>query len=408
MSQQIIRTRLQKVTLGVESSYGTTSGSMRDARFKDPGLAIKCMQAQLKNIGQSTRLFDNLKNVQGRKSWEASGSLDLRPENDQLVGVGAVGNSWLQDLLRVCFGGYHADVGSTVASATDGTGWTFASGGGSKFTAGQPCGITHSGTTYWVLITSISTDTVTCWPTLPFTPSASDPVINGYVNWPTESVSETVSVTGVHVDNSGDQYTLNGGVVSELDVNVDLDQLLTATAKLMGKSWTGPSAQSLSTAAITDALINPIHCANATMLLQATTTLTQTVYKLRSAQIKVNLGVDFLNEFTGTNEGTSGIYRAGDRMFASIAAKTRFDSQIETWYGSQTTLALFIVIPYGSGATQRAIVLCVPSCFIETKPEVIDEGNLRVHSFQLSSMLNTLNASLTAGTAAAPFVLGRF
>jgi len=407
MAQQTIVKRLQRCTVTRESTYGTTPGSLRVARFKDPGLSFTPKETQVENDNQSTRMFDALPHVRGLGSWEASGNIDVRPESSQLNAAATATDSWLTDLLRVCFGGYHADAGTTVLSATDGTGFTAASGDGAQFAIGTSGVIVHSSVAYPFRVTGVTGDDIDLSPTLGFTPGTGDVVYNSYSNWPTETVSDTLTVTGAHVYSADAQYTLNNGIVSELTISWSRDALVTASVKMMGKKSTGPSNIGHATTAISDVLASPIHCQDSYVLLQSTATTTRTAYAVRSVDIKMDFGTKHLEEITGANEQTSGIVRVASRKFVTATVKARFDPQIETWYSAGTALQLYMVIPSGSGSTARFIVIDIPTCLIADKPQVIEEDGILVHQFELFGQLSTLNTDQTSGTAAAPLVLNR-
>lgn len=417
MSETTTVTRLQKVTITQETAYGVSPDAedRLTGRMREPkGLTIKLTQTQVENMGQSTRFYDKKKHIKGLRKWEADGEIDVRPENVILNAAATPTTSWLSDMLEVFFGGAHSGVGSTVLSAAGATGFTVQDGDGIHFNVGSPVAIVMSGVKHFRTIKSITGDAIVVHPNLPGTPAADQLVHNCYSNWFTDTVSKTLELTATHVQTSADQYVLNNGIVSEFTLVVDRDKTVSATVKFAGRKYDGPKAKSLDVTPIVDVLRNPIHTGAATFYLQDVAATTHVLKPLISATFKLNSGVRHIEENSGANEQTNGIVRDANNVAGTITCKCRFDPQIETWYnegGDPTTLFFASEIPYldsDDGVDTRAIFASAPSCFIGAKPEVIDEGNLRVHQFELHLMMSTLPASTTAGTAASPFVLARF
>lgn len=395
--------------MGRETTYGTSPGTLYASRFKDPGVLATLTQEQLENEGTSTREFDALLTVQGLKSWTLDAAFDVRPENTQLVTATTPSVSWMTELLYAACGGSSVLAGSLVVSSTTSS-ITVTATHGTRFVVGTPIAAQVSGTLEWAIITAISGDVLTCWPSFSGAPTITTGlVVNSASNWLTETSSQSLAVTCAQVQSSNAQWTLNCGIITELGLSIPAmgKGLLSGSVKLAGKTWVGPSPQSLGTSVITEVLTNPISCRDAYFILQPAATTTRVAYPIISADVKLTTGNTHLEEFSGVNEQTSGTMRVAPRMVGTISLKCRYDQQIETYYAAQTQLVCVLVVPYGSLLTKRFVVLHMGTTFIDAKPVVADEGGRLVHQFNLRAQLSTLNASSTAGTAAAPWVLGR-
>lgn len=411
MAAENIVSRLAKCKIVREATYGTTPGTTYDMRWKDPGPTLSLAQDNLANDNQSTRMWDMLMTIKGLKSFEVSGNIDIRPETAQLTSAATAVTTWTTEMFRAFFGGYNitaaSSYGSAVVSASDGTAITITGGHGSRFTVGSWIAVGVAGVLEVAKVTAIFTDTLSLYPTLSGTPAAAQLVINGYNNYPLEANTETMAMTAALVQSSNANWTLNNIVGSGLDIKIDRKGLVTAAVKLMGKSWTGPSSQSLSTTAITEPLASPMPGRDAYFFLQASSTLTRVIYPIVECSFKLNPKPTFIEEFSGSQEQTSGVMNVGDRSYVTADIKTRFDVALETYYTSETILSLIAVIPLGSGTTKRFLVFEMPTCFINAKPKTMDESGRQMHSISLQSMLSAMNESTTVGTAAAPFVMAR-
>lgn len=407
MAQQNIVKRAARVELAREVTYGTTPGTMYVARPKDPGVNITLTQENLDNEGQSTRMFDALTTVQGLRDWTAEMPLDIRVESTQLIDGATPPVSYMTELLETICGGSHIDEGDTIASSTTSS---VTVSDGTRFAVGTPIAAEVSGNLEVAIVTAISTNTLTCWPNFSGAPTTTTGiVVNSCANWLTDTNSKSLAMTAAYVQSSDLQYTLNCGIPEELSISIPqvAKGLITGSVKLKGKTWTGPSDQSLGTGVIVDPLLAPVSMRAATFLLQPLATTTRVTFDLISIDIKLVTGMMHVEEFSGENEQTSGVMRMSPRVVGNATIKCRFNPTIETYYSSQTPLSLLFIAPYGSGLSKRFIVFHMATCFIDAKPMVVDEGGRAVHQFNLRAQLSALNASSTAGTAAAPWVLGR-
>lgn len=407
--------RLRKVQIGQEvtpsgtGTYGTTPGTLYDMRFNDSGATISLVQDNPRNEAQSTRMHDELLTVQALKSWDVSGSFNLRCESSQLNAAATAVTSSITELLTSALGGASAAGGSAVIGTPSTTSVPVTNGQATRFTVGAWCAVGVSGVLYPAKSTTVNTgtDILTVWPALPSAPAVAQLVINGYNNWPAETNVSSLALTLASAQQSGMQWTLNTGLVNDLGFSLSRTGLVSASCKIMGKSWTGPSAQSLATTAYSESQTAPLACRDAYMFLQTPATTTRVAYSFISCDLKISIKRMHLEEFSGANEQTSGTFNVGDRMFATATIKCRFDPDIEGFYTNQSQVTLVIVVPSGSGTSKRFVIFEMPLCYINAKPQTSEESGRTVMTFTLMSQLSTANSSQTVGTAAAPFVLAR-
>jgi hypothetical protein len=358
-------------------AYGTTAASMLRS-FPTQSWKATLTQTPLENQDERVNIFERAKSVQGLKSWQCALSFLIKPHVAQLDASTSPTTDYEWDtLLRSGFGAISSAQGSTVASSTSSS-VTVAAAHGSRFKIGSWIGVevgVSGGSLEYRRVTNISTDTLTVYPNFTGTPFATGKVINSKTLIPTQTNSNSLTIQAAKAQSSTNQrYTLNGGCVTALALKIARDSLAMVDATIAGSLWTFPGGDSVAVTTAADTLATPVHPRNAITLLQANATTTATHYPIHSQEYTVNVGNILVNETGGATEGVIGVQRTGARPFAMAKISARADNQLQTWYEAQTALGFQVIMVSGTGLTQRAVVIDIPTCYISPMIEHGDES----------------------------------
>jgi hypothetical protein len=390
--------------VGLELTFGTTNAVTRAFPISPVDMS-GLTQENVVPQDEKTRLFGACVPVQGLKGGTLSLGYYLRPDGTQLTSANAAATHPLGLILKGLMGGEAANNGSTVAAAGSSTSSVVvAAGHGSRFKIGQWVAAESAGSVLTARrITNISTDTLTVRPNWTTPTASTGIVVNSYTYYLTQQNSQTLVVQHAKADSqaSAYQWTLNG-CNGALDVSLERGQLARVTANLQVATWTGPSAQGISVAAATDSMAAPVLVRGATTLLQAHSATTSTHYAMKSVAVRIAAPTTHTTELGGV-EGKTSSQRTGGRPAVEVTLRMRSDLDLDNassaYYTGQTKLSVVVIVPVGTGLTQRFLVLDIPTAIINAKPRQVDDGGLMATELTLMCLEDeTTTTSGLSGT----------
>lgn len=377
---------------GVETTFNTAPSLNRVIPVsKSAKLSIS--GGEVANESESPELYDRKDMVAGLKSWTLDFDAYLKTLSSRLY-TGTLTTPQFLKMLAAWFGGQSpADAASvgTTTSASPGTATSVNVASDTNIGVGELLQIpTANGAEVCRVSAKPGGNVLTLNPGLSTTPSASAQVAQMVNLYPTPGVG-SVSSCAFQValaDSANEQYQLLGGIAA-VQFKITSGGLLTVSVRAKGKTWTR-GALSITTAVASDSMGTPVgFMNNAKLLLQAIATATATGVSFEEVSIEYDLGLDFVPDASGANEGASGVIRATGREFAKVGIKAKMDTQFVTWYTSQTALQMLLSIPTGSGATRQHIAWYLPNCKIDMAPQPIESGGRRLYEFGLTSRIDT-------------------
>lgn len=395
MAQVNIVSRMGAAYVGEESTYLTTPSMNRAFLLDTP--TFETNRAELEVPDFSVKMHDHRTRVQAIKSGTVNVSYALRP-NATIYDKDAVpADYWEAQLLQSAFGGHTQAAGSLVTAGSNTTTVNVTGGQGSRFAKGQWIGVetgVSGGTIEYALVTNISTDTLTVFPALTGTPFTTGKVYNGDNFHLTETYTPSLAMQIANAQQAADSHTFNGGRCDSIEFSTELGQIMRVNQKFAFTDWTGPSDQSISVAVGTDNTRSHMALHGATVLFQATATSTRTAYPVESFKLTLNPGMVHLPSL-GTS-GTQGVMKNAARLSSGAELKFRFDSAIDSsFWTSQTDVQCIVIVPVGTGITQRAVIFDIGCANVSPKPVISDEGGRAVMTVQLTPKLDTRVASVS-------------
>jgi hypothetical protein len=284
-------------------------------------------------------------------------------------------------------------------------------GHGSRFAVGTWIAVEVSGELEPTKVIGISTDTLTVWPQLSATPTTNGVVVNSYTMHPIDAYAVHNASTSLAFQHakaasgvtgySNFQWTFNQ-CTGSLEIVVERDKLITATWNLKGGSWTGPSSQSLTVTAASDAMAAAVPVRTGTVLIQSLSTTTRTHESIRSLTLKFADENQLIEEAEGSTEGFVGVQKIPQRPGVIATIKCLGDTSIfSSYYTSQTTLALMCWTKFGTGTTARFVLVELPTCVVGTLPRYVDEGGIVHTEFDLEAMEDEKTSGSTSDLALA-------
>jgi hypothetical protein len=378
MSQVNIATRAGATYIGIESSYATLPTTYRVFPVGTP--TLKPNQASLANEGEREHLFEHLTPVQGLKDGEGELKFYLRPDGAQL-NAAATPTVTPPDAiaLKAGLGGEHYDAGGTVAgSGSSSTAIVLGAGEGANFKAGAWGAVESGGALYPFRVTTIATETLTPWPSLGVTPTATTGVcINSYTYFPTQANTQSVYVQHAKSqDPTVHKWAFAGGRVA-LSFDLKRGELLAYGANIKFASWDRTPSDTIAVTSASDTARPPVAFRNATTWVQTGATLTRAHYSVRSIEVSTlgDGGLIHVPELGGT-EGTNGVFRVGGRPFGTAKVRVTTDDDFWTKYEAQTAFAIVVVVPVAgaTGIAKRFVVIDLPNVLQTAPPQEVDEG----------------------------------
>lgn len=383
-----IVSRMGAAYVGEESTYLTTPSMNRAFLLDTP--TFETNRAELEVPDFSVKMHDHRSRIQAIKSGTVNVSYALRPHTNKYDKDASPADYWEAQLLQSAFGGHTQAAGSLVVSGST-TSVVVTGGQGSRFAKGQWIGVetgVSGGTIEYALVTQISTDTLTLFPTLAAAPFATGVVYNGDNFHLTETYTTSLAMQIASAQQAADSHTFNGGRCDSIEFSTELGQIMRVNQKFAFTDWTGPSDQSISVAVGTDNTRSHMALHGATVLFQATATTTRTAYPVESFKLTLNPGMMHVPSLGSS--GTLGVMKVAPRLSSGASLKFRFDSAIDSsFWTSQTDVQCIVIVPVGTGVTQRAVIFDIGCANVSPKPVISDEGGRAVMTVQLTPKLDT-------------------
>lgn len=402
--------RAEATYVGEEAvAFGTTAASLLrtfPVTSDAGGLNVDGLAQDMVDVDdESVYLFDAKTPAFGLKGGTAKMQHYSHCDGTQLTqGSGAVADWPLGCLLRCSLGAEApalatANPGELVAAAGSSTTQVTVTTSGARFVAGQWAAVEISGTIEPFYITSISGQNLAVRPTLSGTPTATTGiVVAGRTYAPDQANTKSMTWQKAMASDSAHQWTMNGVVVTP-EFMWEMGKIPMWTFNGNVATWTGPSAQSLSTAVGSQTGASKFTTRSSTVLFQPVSTLTRTSqYSIRSMSIKLNSGREFVPGVGGDIEGKAGVITNGERKFAEIdlvltGSDTVMDSS--NW-SSQTPMQLIVFSSNGSLLTKRLTGVHVPTCQIIGKPQFTRQGKQAATALKLMAQLDSVTTGTTA------------
>ncbi len=386
MSQSNVLVRERVTRIGLETTFGTTpAGSfpevMTPVLALGDDLILEGLAQEMLPVGdERVRRLDAIHPVHGLKIGSKIGALKCLlkavPSAAQMTASGTAGSLSPRIILRHALGTEHVAVGSTVATGTSATAFDVQAADGLNFEKGDFILVTISGEPEWTQITNVSTDTLTVSPALSATPATSAVVRQLYNFVPAESHSNSLAVSQAFVGESAAQVTANGCFGDISFEMPEFGKLPSMSLSLTATNFTGPSAQSISVAAVTDEMGASFAWAPKVYLAASVDRATSLVCE--GASIEFVNGWEMVRD-PGAVQTVNSVVNTGGRPVAVKAnIKLRFDSAYPTAFTADTAYRLVIVQKVGTGATASFWIWSLPAARIVAQPKLTKIGS-RLH-----------------------------
>ncbi len=408
-----IRPRLASAYFGLESTFGTTPTMTRVFPIEG-SVELGLEQEPLANEELRHYLYDALAPVHGLKGGTLKFSCYLRPDATQLGASAAYTQPWLGLPLQACFGAQYPTAGTfaapLISSASDAATATMDTG--SLTTKSAIILYRVAGALEPVRVINVASNTVTNWPNASATPTAGQT----YDCWQwylSSSAPSSFSFQYALADAVTHEWTLNGCVMTGLELSLEVGKLARATFTAKVGTWTGPQNQSIGSSHATNAMAAPHPIRANQMVLQAASlgTYPATFFGCQSLSVDFDLGTDHAPDLVGT-EGKQGVVRTGGRPAATFKARVYPDVDAGNvtldgvWHVDHTPLQAMFRSYTGSAFTRRWLVLDVPTFVLTTKPKpVLDVGKTMAWDLEGQCHLNTVVTAGTTDQALSPVVL---
>jgi len=399
MSQSNIIQREQAVYFGEESTFGSTpAGSFPNAMTRtivsEPITADGAVREMLDVNDVRVRRLDAVQPVQGLEiasKFSASMLLKQTPSASQLTAAGSPASLTPRLWLRHALGQEYAAAGSTVATGTSSTQFDVASGHGSRFRPGTLIAVQISGQMEWCMVTSVSTDTVHVAPALSATPATSAIVRNLYNYAPAESHTKSLTAQIAYVGDSTAQYTFNGCHGGVKFAFGEFGKLVSMGLDLTSSSFTGPTAQSLSTATASDEMGSAFPLAPSVYFVSGAPSRSTTLVCEKFA-IEMDNAWEMVRDPSATQTVNSVVNVAGRPRAAKAMLTLRFDSDYGTAFDSESIYNLAIVQRVGTGTTASFWIWQIENSKLVAQPKLTKVGE----RLYMDLELNVLQASAIA------------
>ena len=401
MAQQDLVNLTGSTLIGLEGTYGTTPSMTRI--FPRAGGTMVPTQTIIGVDTLQEKLVKRDKSPRGYKAGTAGFTCDSYLDATRLTSAGSASTTWLGTLLKAALGGESAAAGSTVTAGSSASSIVSASGHGARFPVGTVFLCDVGDVPEVVISKAVSTDTITPLFNLSGSPTNGQDIINCHNYYLTDTNTQSLTIQHALAQDSSHQWTLNGCAVTGLSVDLARDGRMSYAFSLNGSTWTGPSSQSISTAAATNPLSGPIPNINAVCLLQTLGTTTRTHVPFHSLSLSIELGNSLVQELGGSTQGTVGVMRSGVPT-VSATLTMRSDLAQYTGWDSDEDLILVYAIPSGTGATKRWTGF-VLYCNREDRPARGSEGNREMTVLNLRGRHNTMQSTAVTDLAYSPFIM---
>jgi len=405
MTQSNILSREQAVYIGLESTFGVTpSGSFPNAmaRFiaSEPVIVDGAVREMLDVSDIRTRRLDAIQPVQGLEiasKLTVSQLLKATPSASQLTAGTAPANLTPRILLTHVFGQENASQGDVVSVATSTTQFDVANPG--RFRIGTWIAVEVAGQMEYALIVAKTSNTLSVVPDLSAAPTLGGIVRNLYNYVPAETHSNSITAQIAYVNDASAQYTFNGchgGVKFNFG---EFGKLVTMSSEFTSTSYTGPTAQSLSTATATDEMGRGFPLAPDVLLF---TSAPDRAVKLvcEKFAIEFNNAFEMVRDPSAVQTVNSVVNTAGRPRAGKVMITLRFDSDYGTSFDAETQYGMVIAQRIGSGTTASYWIWSMPTMKLTAQPKLTKVGERLYMDLEFSLLQSNLIAPVGGESAA--------
>lgn len=405
MAQVDIVSGLAATYCKVESTFGTTPGSMTRI-FPVGVVSVSPEQTIIPVNTQQTKVVNRDKSVRGLKTCKASFTCDAFIDNTRANSAATPAQHWLGAMVKAVLGGESMPAGSTIAAGSSASSINTAVGHGTRFPVGQVALCDVADVPEVIVVKAVAGDALTPLFNLSAAPTTGQDIFNTHSYYITDTNTQSLALQLALAQDSNHQWTLNG-LTGEMSVTISRDSRVQYGFELRGTTFTGPSAQGLSTAVGTNALSGPVPNVNAVCYLQSLATTTRVHVPFHAISLQIASGMEHVPELGGATEGVVGTMRVGKDSASSMVnaeLTIRTDTARQTDWDNDTDYVLVYAVPRGTGATKQwwGFVLY---CNIEGRPmpEVVDGRQMM--KLQLKGRQNTMQSAATTDLANSPLVI---
>ena len=405
MSQSNILNREQAIYIGLETTFGVTpTGSFPNVMTRfiaaEPVGTDGATREMLEVNDIRTRRLDALQPVQG---LEIGSKLTLpqllkaTPSASQLTAGTSPASLTPRILLTHVFGQENASQGDVVSVATSTTQFDVANPG--RFRIGTWIAVEVAGQMEYALITAKVSNTLTVAPDLSATPTLGGIVRNLYNYAPAETHSSSITAQIAYVNDSTAQYTFNGchgGVKFNFG---DFGKLVTMSTEFTSTSYTGPTAQGLSTATATDEMGRGFPFQPDVLLFSGAP---DRAVKLvcEKFSIEYNNNWEMVREPSATQTVNSVVNTAGRPRAGKVMLTLRFDSDYGTSFDAETQYGMVIAQRIGTGTTAAYWIWSMPTMKLTAQPKTTKVGERLYMDLEFSLLQSNLIAPVGGESAA--------
>lgn len=404
MAQTNIISREQAVYVGEESTFQIApSGSFPNAMTRtivaEPIIADGAVREMLDINDVRVRRLDAITPVQGLElasKIALAVLLKRTPNASQLVSGVSAAALTPRLMLRHGLGTEWANEGSTVATGTSSSVFDVQAGEGVRFRRGTLIAVQVTGQMEWALVTNVVTDTITVSPALSNTPATSAIVRNLYNYAPAESHTNSLTVQLAYVGDNTAQMMFNGCHGNVSFTFGEFGKLCSMGLDMTAVSYTGPSAQSFSTATAVDEMgrafpFTPsVYFAPLAPGVSRTTTLV-----CEKFTIEYQNGWEMVRDPSASNTVAAVVNTAGRPRAAKVMLTLRFDSGYPSAFDNETEYRMAIVQRIGTGTTASFWIWEFPRAALVAQPKLTKVGERLYMDLEINALQATLSPTGT-------------
>jgi len=405
VTQSNILSREQAVYLGLESTFGVTpAGSFPNAMTRfvaaEPVIVDGAVREMLDVNDIRVRRLDAIQPVQGLEiasKLTVSQLLKATPSASQLTAGTSPAALTPRILLTHAFGQENASQGDVVSTATSATQFDVANPG--RFRIGTWIAVEVAGQMEYALIVAKTSNTLSVVPDLSAAPTLGGIVRNLYNYVPAETHSNSITAQIAYVNDASAQYTFNGchgGVKFNFG---EFGKLVTMSSEFTSTSYTGPTAQGLSTATATDEMGRGFPLAPDVLLF---TSAPDRAVKLvcEKFAIEFNNAFEMVRDPSAVQTVNSVVNTAGRPRAGKVMITLRFDSDYGTGFDAETQYGMVIAQRIGSGTTASYWIWSMPTMKLTAQPKLTKVGERLYMDLEFSLLQSTVIAPVGGESAA--------
>lgn len=385
--------------LGIESTPGTTSGSMVRVLPKRGGTRAES-DTVIGNDTLKSALVNRDPDVLGYKTCQSSLPFDARALASRVNDVATPTRPWQGVPLFGLLGGESLHAGSKIVAGSTATVLNVTATHGARFSPGDGILVTVAGTNEFAVVKSITTDALTLMFALSAVPSVGADVFACTSYFPTDTNINTLTFQHARAQNAASQWTHNM-CTGSMSIDAPRDGMLGFSVSLNGGNWVGPSAQSIVTTEASQTMSAPLANVRAFQLLQPLATTTRTHVPFEQLAFTVEPGMVLVPDVGGTTEGLIGAMRTS--FSAGVDITLRHDDAYRSGWDPSTVYQFVHCVYTGSGTARGCVAIVIIGTLSETPGYQAGSNDRGVTTLKLRSIGGQLNPAVNTNQARAPF-----